>query len=334
MLKGSALFLVEPIGTQVQGFPLLTAGRETYMAGVSVHRSPEAPEVVNIHVGAFCSIATDVAFLAGVASGHRCVSSSPYLKSFESAAAALKGQIVIQNDVWIGHHVNILPGVVIGNGAVVAAGTVVSADVAPYAIVGGDPQRIIRYRFTPDQIAKLQNIAWWSWSYSELERNKHWFTKDIQTFTDHFCSQSESKPMQIGVQRQTRSWTILFFPDTLDPYAVWQDVIAEYRRCFTIADDVTLLLRIRQEDQLARVQTEVESMAVGGGPDIMICNDHLPDESALFSCVDYFITGRSRDTVLLTEYATRAAVPVLSGVDRPVFDWKLITLIRGHTTAV
>jgi serine acetyltransferase len=70
--------------------------------------------------------------------------------------------------VWIGHGVIVLPGVTVGDGAVLAAGAVVSKDVAPYTIVGGVPARPIRMRFTPAIAAQLQAIAWWHWPLEKL----------------------------------------------------------------------------------------------------------------------------------------------------------------------
>ena len=74
----------------------------------------------------------------------------------------------IGNDVWIGHGAFILPGVTIGDGAVIAAQAVVTKDVPPYAIVGGNPARVIRFRFDPDQIAALQELAWWRFAPWQL----------------------------------------------------------------------------------------------------------------------------------------------------------------------
>ena len=79
--------------------------------------------------------------------------------------------MVIGNDVWIGANVSILPGVYIGDGAVIAAGAVVTKDVEPYAIVGGVPAKVIRYRFSPKEIYILLKIKWWDWSVEEVERN-------------------------------------------------------------------------------------------------------------------------------------------------------------------
>lgn len=79
--------------------------------------------------------------------------------------------VVIGNDVWIGANVIILPGVCIGDGAVLAAGAVVSHDVTPYAIVGGVPAALIKYRFEEEEIKQFLKIKWWNWSIEEIEKN-------------------------------------------------------------------------------------------------------------------------------------------------------------------
>ena len=76
--------------------------------------------------------------------------------------------IVIGHDVWIGARAIILDGVVIGNGAIIGAGAVVTSNVPPYAIVGGVPARVIRHRFTPEQIESLESSQWWDWDLNLL----------------------------------------------------------------------------------------------------------------------------------------------------------------------
>lgn len=77
-------------------------------------------------------------------------------------------KVMIGHDVWIGHGATILPGVTIGNGAVIGAGAVVSKDVAPYAIVGGVPAKLIRERFPADLGARMDALAWWDWDHDRL----------------------------------------------------------------------------------------------------------------------------------------------------------------------
>jgi virginiamycin A acetyltransferase len=72
-----------------------------------------------------------------------------------------KGDTFVENDVWIGYDALIMPGVRIGNGAVVSSRSVVTGDVAPYTIVGGNPAKHIRARFDPDTVRRLEELAWW-----------------------------------------------------------------------------------------------------------------------------------------------------------------------------
>lgn len=94
-------------------------------------------------------------------------------KAYQMQAEKKKANppVEIGNDVWIGSNVVILPGVKVGDGAVLAAGAVVRKDVPPYAIVGGVPAKIIRYRFSPDIIEALLRIRWWDWTLEQYESN-------------------------------------------------------------------------------------------------------------------------------------------------------------------
>jgi lipopolysaccharide transport system ATP-binding protein len=82
-----------------------------------------------------------------------------------------KGDMKIGSDVWIGMNSMIMPGVNIGDGAVIAAGAVVTHDVLPYEIVGGVPARHIKFRFTPEQITDLLYIQWWNWDIQKIKDN-------------------------------------------------------------------------------------------------------------------------------------------------------------------
>lgn len=81
-----------------------------------------------------------------------------------------KGNVVIGNDVWIGTEALILSGVTIGDGAVIGARAVVARDVPPYAVVAGNPAKVIKYRFDESVISRLLTIQWWNWTKNEIER--------------------------------------------------------------------------------------------------------------------------------------------------------------------
>jgi virginiamycin A acetyltransferase len=89
-----------------------------------------------------------------------------------------KRDVVIGNDVWIGNGATILAGVTIGDGAVVGTCSVVAADVAPYAIVAGNPARLIRKRFDDETIRRLLEIRWWDWPHDKIAANMHIISSD------------------------------------------------------------------------------------------------------------------------------------------------------------
>jgi acetyltransferase-like isoleucine patch superfamily enzyme len=94
-----------------------------------------------------------------------------------------KGDIRIGNDVWIGAKATIMSGVNIGHGSIVAAGSLVTKDVEPYSIVGGNPAKHLKYRFDKNQIDDLLDIAWWNWNESKIKENAMlMWSQDINYF--------------------------------------------------------------------------------------------------------------------------------------------------------
>lgn len=125
-------------------------------------------------IGRFCCIADGVIILLG--GNHRIdwVTTYPFNIIFEEfkeikGHPATKGDVIIGNDVWIGQQAMILSGVNIGDGAVVAARSVVTKNVEPYTIVGGNPARPIRRRFSEEIIHRLLKIQWWNWDIEKIK---------------------------------------------------------------------------------------------------------------------------------------------------------------------
>ncbi len=134
-------------------------------------------EGATVIVGKYCSIASGVVVLTGGEHRVDWVTTYPFNVLWPRVAGHIqghpktKGNVIIGNDVWIGMDAFILSGVKIGDGAVVGAKSVVAKDVPPYAIVGGNPAKIIRYRFDPETIDRLLSIAWWDWPDQKIRSN-------------------------------------------------------------------------------------------------------------------------------------------------------------------
>lgn len=128
-------------------------------------------------IGKFCAISRGVKFIMNGAN-HKLSGISTYPfdifgNGWEKAVPVpddlpYKGDTVIGNDVWIGYEALIMPGIKIGNGAIVASRSVVVSDVLPYTIVGGNPAKPIKQRFDPEAVAKLNQIAWWDWPIQRI----------------------------------------------------------------------------------------------------------------------------------------------------------------------
>lgn len=132
-------------------------------------------------IGKYCSIASGSCCIAG---NHNMniVSTHPV---FDNVGNGLpEKNIVIGNDVWIAVNCIIFTNVTIGDGAVIAAGTIVRKDVPPYAVVCG-VDRIVKYRFSQEIIDKLLKIQWWNWDEKKIRENKELF-RDVDAFVEKF----------------------------------------------------------------------------------------------------------------------------------------------------
>lgn len=148
-------------------------------------------------IGSFCSIAPIVhiaPFQHPI--GHITTNPIIYLKNrgfVDEDVIELRdgnnGNVTIKNDVWIGLNAIIMCGVTLGNGCIVGAGAVVTKDVPDYAVVAGVPARVIKYRFTKEQIKILNNSKWWEWSNKKIKQNLHLLT-DNEKFFEYIVQQN------------------------------------------------------------------------------------------------------------------------------------------------
>lgn len=172
----------------LQNSELVEVGRGTY--GDPVIASWD--NKTKVKIGNYCSIAGGTIILLGGEHRHDWVTTYPF-SALHPAAFHIpghphtKGDVHIGNDVWIGINALILSGVTIGDGAVIGANAVVSKDVPPYAIVAGNPAKIVKYRFDRKTIQKLLKISWWYWPEAEIVNTfPYLLSNDINRFI-HYC---------------------------------------------------------------------------------------------------------------------------------------------------
>lgn len=158
-------------------FDLVSVGKYTY-GNLCVL---SANKISKLKIGNFCSIADDVKFILNSDHNLYYASTYPFKKMILSNEdeAISKGNIIVDDDVWIGSGATIMSGVHIGQGAVIAAGAVVTKDVPPYAIVGGIPAKIIKYRFDKKIIEKLLQLDYNKLTINIIKENAELFYKEI-----------------------------------------------------------------------------------------------------------------------------------------------------------
>lgn len=130
-------------------------------------------------IGKFCMIASDVTFIMNGANHlTEAISTYPFAifggdwsDAMEGKSYPTKGDIIIGNDVWIGYGATIMAGVTIGDGAIIASKSVITKDVEPYTIVGGNPAKEIRRRFSETDISDLLELQWWNWPIEKITEN-------------------------------------------------------------------------------------------------------------------------------------------------------------------
>ncbi len=138
---------------------------------------PDRDDVDKLIIGNYCSIGTGASFIMAGNQGHRSdwISTFPFyfmdeVEAFDHSVNGFQpaGDTIIGNDVWIGAEAMIMPGITIGDGAIIGSRALITRDVLPYSVVAGNPAKEIRKRFDPTTIDKLLEIKWWDWEAEKL----------------------------------------------------------------------------------------------------------------------------------------------------------------------
>lgn len=210
-------------------FPLLVIDRDSYIIDAAIETGIDAHwegYVHNLMIGRHSAISAGVSFVIDMNHDYLSVSQG-YISSINDDDKERhkhkhkrKGQIIIENDCWVGRGATIMAGVTIHNGAVVGANAVVTKDVPPYAIVAGNPARIVKYRFPQETIDELLKIAWWDWDLKEISASKDLMRGDVDTFVKCFRRElPKPDESQAFFERMTNGKRYVYYLDLGVPHS-------------------------------------------------------------------------------------------------------------------
>lgn len=317
-------------GSPLDGFPLLTIDEDSYIVGAEIQSGINFRPAQSCHaicIGKGCSLADAITFMVDLNHNYEAVAQGElaFLSGMNIPDhTSRKGSIILQNDVWIGHGATIMGGVTLHNGCIVAAGSVVTKDVPPFAIVGGNPAKLIRYRFNEEVIAGMQKIAWWDWTVAEREERKRDFALPPSEFVRKYLPKAERRLSGFSAIPKTSDRKIvLVIPDLTERFSLYPKVFRHFFEQNSTAHELLIYLpqsasdarSVRQvERELEKYESSDSYVTLQSGTDI--------DEHALFDYADFFVTTRDRQTVRRTCLCDLHHTGILYGTDEPIFSYE------------
>lgn len=312
-------------------FPILIIDKGSYIVGSKVQcgiSSESENEIYNFQIGRFSSLAEDILFMMDMNHDYLSVYQGiiPTVHGWEEMPLChrkikRKGQIIIENDCWIGHGATIMSDVTVHNGAVVGAMAVVTKDVPAYSIVAGNPAKIVGYRFEQNVINALLKIAWWDWPDSKIAENLDLLNGDVKKFIQ--IAEKEIKiPLAPSINRITNGKLFVYYLDLDQPYPLWNKVIHEFIMKYAETNYELLLVLdtynprapIYGEELLDKLKDYKEIECY-----INIYSDPIEDDSLLLYQADYYITNRHSANIHRMCVAEQAGAKCISAFNTDIF---------------
>lgn len=306
---------------------LITLGRRSYLADGSMEFGSHNCHVL---IGRYSSLAHRLVFEVGLNHDYRQVTTYPFDDILQKddhtlnhAARANQNQIIIGSDVWIGCDVTLLGGVRIGNGAVIGAGAVVAKNIPPYAVVVGNPARVIKYRFAPKTIEKLQQIKWWHWDDAKIQSLLSEL-KDVDAFVAKFAPEKThtgeaSETVSAMKNLHAEGYKLYYFlPDFTSAEGIWKTVIDAYLQTYCASDKVALVLGL-PDDSLCRQALDCISQKLNEcGEAAPLLLSHPAGDQIIVPVLqqaDCFITTKEGISSQGVDYASDVGMEIAYGLD-------------------
>lgn len=323
-------------------FPIISIGTYSFIKREAKIFTPLPSNILfhnvpmhNVLIGKHCSIAFGLELTLGGNHNYSAINtglvSDPLFTQFakeydnDEYIYSSKGQIIIQNDVWIAHNVSIMGGVTVHNGAVIAANSHVVKDVPPYAIVGGNPAKVIGYRFDDDIIQKLLTIKWWNWSAEKKKLHKKWWHKtgNVKDFCDQFYDAAKKDVQTIPLIKLNESIinknVVLYFVDFIGMFSLWRNVIKRFVTSNEYQNHVLMLIIPSEVDSKNIEILKDYILNINNNGSVIYIISNISDERALFKIAKFYIPNRDYKSVLRSEYSFDFGVDILSAVDNGEF---------------
>jgi len=297
--------------TRVEGeqFPILSIDRGSYILDALVEANVDLQDdsIYNLQVGKYNSISRGIVFLINRNHDYKSVFQGRipvYEKMPQMLFRSLKkGEVIVENDCWIGRDATIMNGVRIGNGAVVAAGSVVTKNVPPYAVVGGNPARIIKYRFDKEIRVELLKIQWWNWSEQKLLERVESMTGEVTEFVELWSEESNERiNMAIAMApfaRVIARPTFAIYADLNAVAPAFYRVLQQFTENFgDFTGELVVFIDRNESDYEEIVHKVYNELAKYENCDCYInLVDEIYSDEAFLLNVDYYITSRVSQNV-------------------------------------
>lgn len=330
-------------------FPLVYLGKDSYSGTIQIS-SPMGLEandkVFNIQIGRYTSIGNNVKLLVDMNHDYNSIYQGVISEFANDEYGRIgwgqiikrierKREILIGNDCWIGDDVIIMGGATIHDGAVVAAGSVVTKDVPPYAIVGGNPAKVIKYRFSPEVINEMEKIEWWYWNSDFLKAAKNDMQGEIEPFIMKYKDNVVLPKRKSGqylprIIEDDRIPTLLYFMDFKDNFPIYPRVIDNFVKEFHEKEaELVLCYNAASEHEVELMENVICQLEAYEDVNALINVCAITDgEDLMMSEVDYYITNRAERNLHRVNMAYLYGVKCISGVGDPLFNAEVCSKIK------